>query len=122
MIIGLISSNKSQNAVAGSYLYVDSLNFTGNVPNNVTDIEGIKYSVRLSPNPATRNFSVDFGIPVTGDVSAQIIDMFGKVVAEAAWEGGKRTYTMGLNNAVPGVYFVKLSVGGDIHTQRLVVQ
>lgn len=122
VIIGLISSNKSSNAAAGSYLYVDSLNFTGNVPDGISDIAGKKYNIALSPNPAKSNLSLDFGAIVTDDVNISVIDMYGRTVAQATCAPGRRVYSMELSSVAAGSYFIKVNVGEAIQTQRLVVE
>lgn len=121
-IVGLISSNKSSAAVAGSYLYVDSLNFAGTVANGISAATVSKYTATLSPNPAKDNLSIDFGTAVTDNVKLWVVDMYGRTVAGAAWNAGSRIYTMGLNTVAPGLYFVKVSVGEEMQTQRLVIQ
>jgi hypothetical protein len=118
-VIGLVSSNKT--ATAGSYLYVDSLNFAGTTL-GVSASLNTRYSATLFPNPAKGNLSIDFGTAVTDEVRLWVIDMYGRVVTEATWNSGKRVYSINLNAAAPGLYCVKLKVGGDIQTQRLVVQ
>lgn len=118
-IIGLTASNKT--VTAGSYLYVDSLNFTGHVV-GISATQYKKYSVLLSPNPAKDNLSVDFGFTTTDPVTLWIIDMYGRVVAESAWDAGRRVYVMELNKVVPGSYFVKIRLGQDMQMQQLIVQ
>ncbi|WP_276134850.1 T9SS type A sorting domain-containing protein [Polluticoccus soli] len=122
VIIGLISSNKSSNAAAGSYLYVDSLNFTGSVPDGISEITDSKYSITLSPNPAKDNLSVDFGAVVSEDVILQVIDIYGRTVTQATWARGQRVYSMQLNTVATGSYFVRSSVGEEIQMQRLVIE
>jgi hypothetical protein len=119
-IVGLISSYKSSIAVAGSYLYVDSLNFFGTV--GINDIAHSKYALTVSPNPAKDKLSIDFAMTVTDEVKLWVMDMYGKVVTEAAWEQGNRSYSMDLNSVAPGLYFVKVMVGEEVQTKRLVVE
>lgn len=121
-IVGLVSSNKSSTAVAGSYLYVDSLNFSGTAPNGISVAAGMKYSVTLSPNPAKDNLSVDFGTAVADDVKLWVADMYGRTVATADWRSGKQVYSLNLDNVAPGLYFVKMKVGEEIQAQRLVIE
>jgi hypothetical protein len=122
VIIGLVSSNNGSTAVAGSYLWVDSLNFFGTVPNGVIDATNNRYSIMLSPNPAKDNLSIDFGTAVSDNVKLQVIDMYGRVVTTSEFTSGKQVYSLNLNTVAPGTYFVKLQVGEEMQTQRLVVQ
>ena len=119
--IGLVSTNKTGNPVAGSYLYVDSLNFSGFAA-GISAASYLKYSVTLSPNPAKDKVSIDFGVTVTDEVKLWVMDVYGKVVTEAAWEQGSRSYSMDLNSVAPGLYFVKVMVGEEVQTKRLVVE
>jgi hypothetical protein len=118
-VIGIVSSNTT--TTAGTYLYVDSLNFTGSAAGVPMAIPS-KYNITLLPNPATDKLSIDLGIAATDDVKLQLTDMFGRVVTERTWHSGNRVYSMSLNTIPPGLYFVKLKLGDDIQTQQLVIQ
>lgn len=107
-IIGLTSSNKS--ITAGSYLYIDSLNFSGfavGVPeNNNPDL-----AVTLSPNPAKDNLSIDFGTALGSSAKLSIIDMYGRTIREATVEQGKQVYAMPLHDVATGLYLLRIKQG-----------
>lgn len=118
-IIGLASSNK--NATAGSYLYIDSLNFYGTVV-GISTVNHAKYNVILSPNPARDNVSVDLGITMAENVVVRMIDMYGRIVKEETLAPGKRMYSIDLNAIPQGLYFVTVQAGEEVQTRQLLVQ
>jgi hypothetical protein len=118
-IIGITSSNK--NATDGSYLYVDSLNFFGTVV-GVQEMKASKYDLKLSPNPATENVSIDFGTTATNGVKLWVMDVYGRVVKEETFRAGERIYNMKLGDVAKGIYFVKVGAGEELQTRQLVIQ
>lgn len=118
-IIGFTPSNKS--ITNGTFVYIDSLNFYG-VASAVQNITYSKYHLTLYPNPAKDTLTIDLGIVATDDVKLWAVDLYGRLIARATWNAGKRMYSMDLNAVPPGVYFMKLQVGEDIQTQQVLVE
>jgi len=117
--IGLVASNNS--VTAGSYLYVDNLNFSGTAANVPVTVYP-RYNIALSPNPARDNIKLDFGTAITDDVHILVMDLFAHVIANVTYYAGQQVYNVNLNKAAPGMYFVITEIGEDRQSQRLVIQ
>lgn len=118
-VIGLTSSNRS--ITDGSYLYIDSLNFYG-VASAVQNTAYSKYHLTLYPNPAKDNITVDLGMAATNDVKLRVVDLYGRVLTEAVLIAGKHTYSISVKTIPAGLYFVKLQLGEETLSQKLVVE
>ena len=86
-------------------------------------------SLLVYPNPGRHGATVSFGLPVGGRVRVAVYDVMGRCVTEAVegdydagwhsvvWQGRN---TMG-DHVCPGVYFVRLSVGGRETTRKVLL-
>lgn len=75
------------------------------------------------PNPASSQITVRFAVPDRVS-SAQIalFDMLGREVRTVrVASAGRSTMTMNTNDLAPGVYFLRLTGGGQAQTQKLTV-
>lgn len=82
------------------------------------------------PNPASSSTTVQFTLPTRGDVSLEVYDIQGRYIRtiaagphaaggySAVWDGRD---DFG-NNAVAGVYMIRLSVGGASTSAKLLLQ
>lgn len=68
--------------------------------------------IRIYPNPATD--VVNFGTAVD---TAELLDMSGRCVAKV-----QDAAAMNLNGIAPGIYLVRMTVAGNVHTSRLIVK
>lgn len=119
-IIGFSASGLTP--VAGSYLWVDSVAFAGNVPVNVSNTTPHKYSVQTYPNPVKGNLSVDFGNNIDENLNLQMVDLLGRTVKEAAYTGGQQVYTFNTSDMPSGIYYLKARTGADMQTFKVTVQ
>ena len=118
-IIGLSASGLMP--AAGSYLHVDSVNFTGTVA-GVPSTTYTRYDVKMYPNPASGNVSIDFGTTLNEDVRILVMDVFGRVKTNAVYDGGRQVYDTDVSKLAAGIYYVMVRAGEDIQTQKLVIQ
>ena len=82
----------------------------------------------VQPNPARARMSIEYSLAERGPVRVQLVDLAGRIVAEmehqtrepgvwhAAWNG----LTNSGQKAAPGIYLVRLEVGGRAIGQRKV--
>jgi hypothetical protein len=81
------------------------------------------------PNPFGSSTTIAFAIPADADVSLKVYDATGRLVSVLVdgrrGAGDHRVYWDGTdtrrNRAASGVYFVRLTAGGQVATQRLVL-
>lgn len=85
---------------------------------NVKEIERVKYSLHIFPNPTKNQFNIEFLVPEKSEISIQIIDVLGKYSKNLFHENnyiGKFSSDFNLN-LKPGNYLVKIT----INTQELI--
>ena len=85
-----------------------------------------KTSVKLSPNPnkGSFNLQVETGVVENAPATIQVVDVFGRVVAQfaAANNAGTISKNVSINKLAAGIYSVKYTVGAVSNSVRMVVQ
>ncbi len=83
-------------------------------------------TLNVYPNPNNGNFTISAKTSITAKSYAtiQIIDMLGKVVAQVNAQNNNGTINTNINNSnlKNGVYIVRIMVGNDIKTVKMVVK
>ncbi len=83
-------------------------------------------TLNVYPNPNNGNFIISAKTSVTAKSYAtiQIIDMLGKVVAQVNAQNNNGTINTNINNSnlKNGVYIVRIMIGNDIRTVKMVVK
>lgn len=93
---------------------------------SLTGVENVinQNSVSLYPNPTNGAATLAFNIVKAGNVSVQVVDLTGRVVATVANEtmtAGARKVTINTDNLASGVYNVQVQTEEGNFTQRLSV-
>ena len=79
--------------------------------------------VQLFPNPATSYTSMQLPAGLTGNVEIRIFETGGRQVGQSFVESaGNTVITLPLGKLLPGAYFICISAGGEVFTERLVKQ
>ena len=117
-LIGMSSSGLTP--AAGSYLYVDSMNFDGSVA-SVPTTTYTNHDVKMFPNPARGYLFLDFGATLNDDVHILVMDVFGRVKTNAKYHAGQQVYDADVGKLAAGIYYVMIQVGEDLKTQKLVI-
>jgi hypothetical protein len=79
--------------------------------------------VVIAPSPVTSGFAtLHFGRGLEGPVAVRICDVAGRTVLRSSFVIRNPTFTLDLRSLSAGVYLVKLSAGGAVATQKLVVR
>jgi len=76
------------------------------------------------PNPFNPVTTLDFGIPVDGDVSIEIYNLQGRLLetlTDRHMEAGYHSVVWNANSHSSGMYFVKMVAGKYIKTQKLML-
>ncbi|MDP6770290.1 MAG: T9SS type A sorting domain-containing protein, partial [Anaerolineales bacterium] len=76
------------------------------------------------PNPFNPTTSMNLAVPVAGNVSVQVYNIMGQVVATLAsghMDANTYTLTWDASNVSSGMYFVKAEAAGSVTTQKLVL-
>ncbi len=81
-------------------------------------------AVRLTPNPATNEFAVDFTAETQGLVTAELFDVRGclvKQVFQRIFPAGEHCVTNKMDFQTAGVYILRLSVDGKVCSTPLTI-
>ncbi len=76
------------------------------------------------PNPFNPQTTIEFSLPVSGNIHLLLSDMLGRVVQEIAsgsYDAGTHQVTLNLSNLSSGIYFYTLEAGSFISTKKLVL-
>ncbi|MDP6853690.1 MAG: T9SS type A sorting domain-containing protein, partial [Candidatus Marinimicrobia bacterium] len=76
------------------------------------------------PNPFNPSTNLSFGLPADADVTIQVYNLQGRVVAtlaEGYMNAGYHSVTWNADNFSSGVYFVKVTAGSFSNTQKLLL-
>ncbi len=101
-------------------------NYTSELPTPALSIndnssKGIYFQVL--PNPMNNNGKLVYTLDKTATVTAKIVDITGKMIAELAQENqseGVHEISIG-NDLSSGIYFATLSVNGTVYTKKFIV-
>ena len=89
----------------------------------VEQLEGPDAIATLSPNPTSGNAWLSLNLDADTEVSVTITDVQGRKLADRSYgilNGGQRI-ELNSSNFAKGLYFVKVTMGDVVKTQRLVV-
>lgn len=108
---------------AGNNIYIDDINIMGNV--GIDEIAN-NLNFNVYPNPAEDNTIITFNLEESNSANITIYDVVGKEIA-TVFNGnlGTGEHQYAVNDAAKlsaGVYFIKLNVGGENFTKKLIVK
>lgn len=88
-----------------------------------TQTPGIFALNQNRPNPVTRNAEISFSLPRAGEYSLRVFNVAGQTVKEFRGQGkaGANSLSWNAKDAPAGIYFYKLTSGGNTATRKLVV-
>ena len=76
------------------------------------------------PNPFNPVTTLEFGIPINGNVSIEVYNLHGRLVetlADYHMEAGYHSIVWNANSYASGVYFVNMIAGDYVKTQKLML-
>jgi hypothetical protein len=91
---------------------------------NVNPVRVIATSFEIYPNPTSGNFFIEKTDGSSGELSAEIIDITGRVVHSVSFgvvEPGT-SLQVEVNNLARGIYYVRLSDSENISAKRLIIK
>lgn len=79
---------------------------------------------RVFPNPAKNSVNVAISLSNANTVSVDVFNAIGQKINSMSVNGqvGENVINVGLNNATPGVYFVKVKSGSVESTKKLIIE
>jgi hypothetical protein len=116
--------NKTFYYYDGSYDF-DTDSGNGNVSVvSVDEAVAFEASMSVYPNPSTGASTLDFVVASSTEVSYQVVDMLGKVVANDALgtlPAGEQRVALDLNNLEAGVYMINVTAGSNVASTRITI-
>ncbi len=81
-------------------------------------------SSNIFPNPASNSVNVSLKLNQAGNVNIEVLNALGQVISSSKINGqlGENVINVDLNDAAPGVYFVKVKTATSESTKKLVVE
>jgi hypothetical protein len=92
--------------------------------NSVGAVTATTLPARIYPNPGRSHFNIGLMLDAAAQVRLEVFDLSGRRLYEESWNApaGYAAHAFPLENAVPGVYFARLSTAaGGTSTLRFVV-
>ncbi len=94
-----------------------------------TDVKSIVFTylagkITISPNPVTDNITVQLSADRASSIKIALYDYSGKIVYEKnvpVAAGDNSIRLTDLRNPAPGIYYIKLNIGEEVFTDKLVV-
>ncbi|MBI1836351.1 MAG: T9SS type A sorting domain-containing protein [Flavobacteriia bacterium] len=110
--------------IGGSQLLIDNLQFSGgNV--GVKQIVLSEATVNIFPNPTVGDANLKIALPKAANVSYSVLNTLGQQVEEdnlGLMKDGVHTIKLNTSNYTNGVYFVKVKIGDNMLTQKVIVK
>lgn len=75
----------------------------------------------IAPNPSSGQFSVQMQLSSNEQVKIYVMDLTGKTLQSIERTTSGDRFEFNMNEAAAGVYFVKIAVGNDYLTRRIVI-
>ncbi len=108
---------------AGNNIYLDDINILGGV-----GIDELANNIHFNvyPNPAEDNTIISFNLLETNKADIKIYDVVGREISSVftgSLGAGEHQYSIAENTKLAaGAYFIKLTVGGENFTKKLIVK
>ena len=77
--------------------------------------------VHIYPNPMTETCNVDFYAPAEGNIMLELFDINGKIILQQQHYLKKGHHAFSLSGMNSGVYFLKVKIGDESITTKLIV-
>lgn len=83
-------------------------------------------TVNLYPNPSNGEFRIEMNVEEEGKLTAKLFDMTGKLVedlsGQLSHELGKVSGDIRMTDLSPGIYFLRLEIGGRSGSKKIMIR
>jgi hypothetical protein len=86
--------------------------------------ESLSQSLRIVPNPASDNSTIQFSLGTSGTATFTIVSALGETVsAPVSFSGTEGSHSINLNarDLPNGVYFVRMAIGNQVYTSKFTI-
>jgi len=116
-LTGNINSDPASQLKTAYSLYIKDNTVTG------IDANELEIGVNLYPNPTNNQFTMDFDLPNSSEVSLEIFDAKGSVVASynlGNLPSGFQSINLNISNLSNGLYLCNIKAGSAKFTKRII--
>jgi hypothetical protein len=119
----ILASSSATTPVAGSYIYLDNLAFSGSVASGVAAVAE-HTPTTIYPNPAKENVTVDYYCSVSGNVNIYLTDIAGHLIKNITVPvaSGNNNISLDLAGQTKGIYLITLTDGEGYETKKLILE
>ncbi len=110
---------------AFKFLWRTSVGLLGVKDTDPTVLNNIDTKISVFPNPASTNVTIAFTVGSPSNVSFEVCDVLGRVLATQAQyfsTSGDYSANLSLGSLPAGTYYVKVMIGGITKTEKLIVR
>ena len=121
----MIMSASGATPASNSYLYVDTLAFSGSVAGatGITSPSEGQTVMEVYPNPSSTTMTLLFNIQQNITVDIQIVDLTGRIITAIEKHNLiDSMYTINTSDFAKGAYFVKVEANGSTLTKKIVIE
>ena len=121
----MIMSASGATPASNSYLYVDTLAFSGSVAGatGITSPSEGQTVMEVYPNPSSTTMTLLFNIQQNITVDIQIVDLTGRIITAIEKHNLiDSRYTIHTSDFAKGAYFVKVEANGSTLTKKIVIE
>lgn len=108
---------------AGNNIYLDDINIMGNV--GIDELAN-NINFNMYPNPTEGNTIISFNLSENKETAITVYDVLGKEIANVYngnLNAGEHQYSIADKTKLSsGIYFIKLTIGGESFTKKLIVK
>lgn len=115
----------SNNSFTGLDFTIDSININPQTFISVNEIIAKEYSIKVFPNPASSEVTIQYNPKGNSNVKIELYDIFGKSISTVLTQKeqgiDQHSYSIALGNLAYGLYFIKININGAESTIKLSV-
>ena len=120
----IVLSASGATPVANSYLWVDTLAFTGTAPTGITSIATNQASFSVSPNPSTSTTTILYNSVSENNIVISINGIDGRSVTNLSLKTiiGENKFAIDVSDFGKGIYIIRVADGQNTQVQKLIVE
>ena len=123
---GAFNLSNHNNSRTGDIIKTGTLVIPENLSIGITETEDSGKEISVFPNPANEVVTISFFMYESGTASAEMYDINGKLVEQSMYENfseGRHYITLNVADTLePGLYFIRLNDGKNVHHKKVIVK
>lgn len=92
----------------------------GDIQDDLSDADDEGNSFTVFPNPVQGDLVFDFEFTVKEGAPYEVHDALGKLIDRGVLQPGLSEYKLDLRELIPGLYFIRVDMGGKLQVKRII--